>query len=59
MKLKTAALIAIIGNLLGLIFQQATIWDIIPNSRLCWSLFPVFTTGTLIIFLITIFNKSK
>jgi len=59
MKLKTAALIAIVGNLLGLIFHQANLWGIIPYSPLGWSLFSIFTTGTLIIFLITIYNKSK
>ena len=59
MKLKTAALIAIVGNILGLIFHQANVWKIIPGSQLGWSLFSIFTTGTLIIFLITIFNKSK
>jgi hypothetical protein len=59
MKLKTAALIAIVGNILGLILTQAHAWHIIPFSQLGWSLGSIFTTGTLIIFLITIFNKSK
>jgi len=59
MKLKTAALIAIIGNLLGLIFEQANFWGIIAGLQLVWSLHSIFTTGTLVIFLITIFNKSK
>ena len=64
MKLKTAALIAIIGNSLAMIFWLLQNSNIIKLSEP--SHFQIFanatnilSSGTMILFLITIFNKSK
>ena len=64
MKLRTAALIAIIGNILGMIFHLAIIWQIIPVmtqnlNQLGWSLYTATTTGTLLLFMISFFNRTK
>lgn len=64
MKLKTAALIAIIGNSLAMIFWLLQVWDIVVlnekfHFQICSSATNILSTGTVILFLITFFNKAK
>lgn len=64
MKLKTAALIAIIGNSLAMIIWLLQIWGIIKLSEeihfdVISSVTNILSGGTLILFLIIFFNKAK
>lgn len=64
MKLKTAALIAIIGNSLAMIIWLLQIWGIIKLSEeihfdVSSSVTNILSIGTLILFLIIFFNKAK
>ncbi len=64
MKLKTAALIAIIGNSLALIFWTLQVWEIVVISEKVHAQISQTTTntisnGTVILFLIIFFTKAK
>jgi hypothetical protein len=59
MKLKTAALIAAIGNTLGMLYHISVIWEILPPYNMGWTFSQVSMNGTLIVFLFVIFQKSK
>ena len=64
MKLKTAALIAIIGKSLAMIFWLLQNWEILKLTELShfqifYSATNILSSGTMILFLITFFNKAK
>ena len=64
MKLKTAALIAIIGNSLAMIFwllQNSNIIKLSEQSQfqISANVTNILSSGTMIMFLITFFNKAK
>jgi hypothetical protein len=64
MKLKTAALIAIIGNSLSMIFWLLQTWGIVVLSekshfQITRSATDLTSNGTVILFLIIFFTKAK
>jgi len=64
MKLKTAALIAIIGNSLTIVFWLLQIWGIVVlNEKLQFQITQsaanLLSNGTVVLFLIIFFTKAK
>ena len=64
MKLKTAALIAIIGNSLDMIFWLLQTWGIVVfnekfHAQICSSATNILSNVTVILFLIIFFTKAK
>lgn len=64
MKLKTAALIAIVGHSLTMVFWLLQIWKIVVLNeefqfRITQSAANLLTNGTVILFLIIFFTKAK
>ncbi len=63
MKLKTAALIAIVGNSLAMILWLLSIWKIIILTEHTHQIFftatNIFSNVPIILFMILFFNKAK
>lgn len=66
MNLKTATLIAIIGNVLSFIGRQIMLFgnfhwsgDSLMTSGVIWLIIQLLDTGTLILFLCALYSKQK